>query len=229
MRAFGHSGDAGDIVYSLPFVRMVGGGDYYLTKKPWTRQPPDLWNIFDLLNAQPYLNFVGLHDGEYISHNLDAFRSVGTQENNIAARHCWAFGVPDDIVQQQWLLEIEPVPAKRVIINRTARYRNDLFPWQQVVDKYAFLAGFIGNLQEYWNFTAKFGYIPHITTKNLLEVAKVIAGADLFIGNQSCPCAIAEGLKKPLIQEVFLPMANCRFDRTDAQYVTDGTITLPDL
>jgi hypothetical protein len=207
----------------------MGGGDLYLTTAPWTRQPPNLWNIFDLLNTQPYLNFVGLHDGEYISHNLDAFRGVGTQEDNIASRHCRAFGLPDDVINLPWLTVPNPRRVARVIFNRTARYRNPLFPWQAVVDKYRDQTAFVGTLEEYWNFTAQFGYVRRLKTANLLEVAEVIAGADLFVGNQSCPCAIAEGLKKPIVQETSLSLANCRFERDGFQSVTDGTINLIDL
>lgn len=209
----------------MPLVRMIGGGDFFLTSKPWTRAQPNLPNIFDLLLNQPYIHSVGLHAGEYISHNLDAFRGVGTKENNIAARHCWAFGLPDGVINLPWLT-VEPRRQARVIFNRTARYRNPLFPWQSIVDKYRDVAAFVGTLAEYWNFTAQFGYVRRLKTGTLYDVARAIAGAELFIGNQSAPCAIAEGLKKPLIQETFLGMSNCRFERESAQYVTDGTIDL---
>lgn len=208
---------------------MLGGGNFFLTEKPWTRQPPDFWNIAPLVARQPYIRDVQLHRGEYISHNLDAFRSVGTKENNIAARHCWALGVPDDVINQQWLFGIDPLPRAKVIINRTARYQNPLFPWQEVVDKYRDVCAFVGTLAEYWKFTAQFGYVRRVKTESLLDVARVIAGAELFIGNQSCPAAIAEGFKKPLVLEVFLEMPNTMFERDDVIYCTDGSLTLPDL
>jgi hypothetical protein len=60
-----------------------------------------------------------------------------------------------------------------------------------------------------------------------MELAEVIEGAELFIGNQSVANAIAEGLKKRMIQEVSHELPDCIFKRDNAQHCDTGSVTLP--
>ena len=43
-----------------------------------------------------------------------------------------------------------------------------------------------------------------------MDVAKAIAGCDLFVGNQSFAYSVAEALKKPRVLEVFYAKNNCQ-------------------
>jgi len=63
--------------------------------------------------------------------------------------------------------------------------------------------------------------VPRREVQSLLEMAQVIEGADLFVGNQGLPHAIAEALKRPLINEVFRagPGPAAIFKREGAEYV----------
>jgi ADP-heptose:LPS heptosyltransferase len=63
-----------------------------------------------------------------------------------------------------------------------------------------------------------------LPTADLLSVARIIAECDLFVGNQSCAAAIAEGLKRRMILEVYPPQANCCFDRPGRINVWGGAI-----
>ena len=73
---------------------------------------------------------------------------------------------------------------------------------------------------EYFKYTyPHFEGVPRREVQSVLEMAQVIAGADLFIGNQGLPHALAEALKKPLINEVFRPYPAAVFHREDAKYV----------
>ena len=101
-----------------------------------------------------------------------------------------------------------------------------MFPWRKVVETYGDRASFVGTEKEWRDFCFSFGNVARIPTKTMLDLARVIAGAKMFIGNQSAPAAIAEGLKKPLILETCLMMPNTRFRRTDAQYVAGERIKL---
>jgi ADP-heptose:LPS heptosyltransferase len=56
-----------------------------------------------------------------------------------------------------------------------------------------------------------------VPTPTLLDVARVIAGCKLFVGNQSSPRAIAEGLKIPVVVEKGRHN-QCHFARHDAWY-----------
>ena len=88
----------------------------------------------------------------------------------------------------------------------------------------------VGFKDEHEAFCSDFAVdIPHIPTPTIAELAAIIAGADLFIGNQSMPYAIAEGIGKYTIQEVYLAAPNCIFDRPDAVYFRAGALALPPL
>ena len=60
--------------------------------------------------------------------------------------------------------------------------------------------------------------VIYTPTKNFLEVAQLIAGSKLFIGNQSAPYAVAEGLKHNSILEVTLPSPDCIYERDNGRY-----------
>ncbi len=53
-------------------------------------------------------------------------------------------------------------------------------------------------------------------------MANAIGSAKLFIGNQSCPMAIALGLGKNVIQEVWPLNGNCILNRANAVYWKSG-------
>lgn len=131
----------------------------------------------------------------------------------------------------RWLHNITPNPYARgrVIVNRTGRYRNAFFPWRQIVNHYGDRLLFVGLPHEYQNFCGEWGAVEFIKTENLLEVAELIVGSALFIGNQSSANAVAEGLKHPMIQETCLQVPDCIFRRANAQHVGDGGCHLPDV
>jgi hypothetical protein len=63
----------------------------------------------------------------------------------------------------------------------------------------------------------------------MLELAHLIAGSSLFIGNQSVSMTIAEGLKHPRIQEACLWLPDCIYPGVNAQYIGTGAMKLPSI
>src|SRR5262245_4479727 len=129
MRSFKHSGDMGDIIYALPTIRIVGGGNLFLSKADFTRHQPNaayLANIGPLLECQSYIKSVQLYDGRAVAFDLDLFRFIKNDCTNIAVRHLRAFGLPESEIDRQWLF-VEPKPVAPVLINVTGRYRNRNF------------------------------------------------------------------------------------------------------
>jgi hypothetical protein len=111
--------------------------------------------------------------------------------------------------------------AGRVVVARSNRYHNGLFPWERVRRVYGEKMLFVGLENEHELFERENGQIEYAPTNDLLELAELIAGADMFIGNQSCPMWIAFGLGKRIIQETWLggpnscvPKANAIYTRT---------------
>ncbi len=128
-----------------------------------------------------------------------------------------------------WIKNIEPSKESkdRVVFARSPRYNNQFFPWREAMEFYGPKAMFVGLKAEHEAFQHNFGPIEHRPTENLLEVAELIAGSLLFLGNQSSPLAVAEGLKHPRIVEVSLAVCDVIFKCPKAQWVADGSCVLP--
>lgn len=249
MLTYKHAGDIGDIIAFLPVMRYFGGGDLLIEAAPYTRQrlTPDKWCGLDLLlKQQPYINDVREWNFELCNYNGNDFRAHmhhATRKglfNNIKNKSLvdWQLethGVPLGEKDRAWL-SVEPKKVARVVFNRTGAgrpqhhvYHNPLFPWHSVWKKYHRESVFIGTPMEYEVFKAQIGTVPYYPTENLFEAAKVIAGSDLFIGNQSACFWIAEGMKKNLILEVWPQGPNSNVFRPGAIQGFDQNVSLPDL
>lgn len=155
-------------------------------------------------------------------------RSDDTLFNSHATHAVDRLGIPLPDHATLWLHNIQPRSEARVVISRSVRYNNPYFPWRTVLDTLED-AIFVGIEDEHAIFQNTYGVkIRRRPTKDLLEVAELIAGSELFIGNQSSPMTIAEGLKHPRIQETCLHVADCVYPADGGnQYVPDGCLNLP--
>lgn len=239
---FGHAGDGGDCVYSACVIRALGGGTLCLHAENWTREKMDgqkVESLRSLLSTQPYIDDVRwLSRDEQVDVNLNDFRSEYFRtfgrpgfpaERNLCEWMLRTHGLPVEEQNKRWLVGIEPIRRAKVVVNRTVRYQNKLFPWAKVIEKYGSDIGFVGSRDEHRLFGRQFGPVPWIDTGSLLALAQVIAGAELFIGNQSCPYALAEGMKKRAVLEVCRWLPNCLFNRADCTHGWDASVELPDL
>jgi hypothetical protein len=123
-KTFLHAGDIGDIIYSLPTIRALGGGTLYLDCNGGQEHPvvqeyykingkPRLkFNhtaykaVETLLTAQSYVKAVYQWDGmRQIDYNLTDFRHIASKEPslNLAEAHLKAFGIPVDNHLDPWL------------------------------------------------------------------------------------------------------------------------------
>lgn len=230
------AGDLGDIVVALATAKHAAPKSTLLlhddgrTKGIVKRQHL----IAPLVESQPYITACRPYtDGDRIDWPSEQFRR-GYHRNtdtllNAHARHALAHGLiqtlPDS--SQPWLT-ITASSHDRVIVNRTDRYQSKTFPWRETVEHYGKQILFIGLPHEHRQFCNCFGEVEYQPTKDLLEVAKLIAGSRLFIGNQSSAMTIAEGLKHPRVQEVADWIPDCIYPgSTNAQYVATGSYTDP--
>jgi ADP-heptose:LPS heptosyltransferase len=62
---------------------------------------------------------------------------------------------------------------------------------------------FVGVEAEYAEMRQQLPKLEYRPVQHFLELAQVIAGSRLFIGNQSFPFAIAEGLKVKRLLEIY--------------------------
>jgi hypothetical protein len=183
----------------------------------------------ELLEYQDYITEFGFSNHAQDT-NLNGFRDH--PNGNIADRHLSTMGHPWWLRNTAWIKVPSPKPTCRVVINRTQRYQTPWFDWGQVCDRYKESIGFIGVHDEWLEFCETYKkHIPLIQAKDFMEVARVIAGCDLYIGNPTCSTAIAEGLKHPnMIVEAPEAQEKCvRFNRKGVVYVKDGRLEFPQL
>jgi hypothetical protein len=252
MRAFRHAGDLGDIIYAMPIMRAICNdepGVLLIEAANYTRQmlTPDKWcGLHELMLRQSYVADVRPYrSGEPCTINFNDFRArlgpslrmgIG-KDKHLTHWMCDAHGIPTTCMNEAWLKLDDPIKECRVVFSRAGAgrephqvYQNPQFPWHYVWEKYHKDAVFVGTDHEHEMFSATCGKVPHYKTKTLLEAARVIAGAELFVGNQTATHAIAEGLKKKIVLEVWPQGPNCLvFDKGRVEHGWDQYVKLPDL
>lgn len=246
---FRHSGTFGDLIYSLSVVKKMGGGTFAIHLENIERcvaqygYRPDevdqahrgrLRNAdFDLLRPllfrQSYIKYVTAWTGNH-DVDLDTFRGVLFRgfEGNYVEAYYKTFDLPftPDVYNETWL-EADAVKIAPIVINRTFRYRcpEGNGTWQTLLEQANITKNgiFVGNDDEHTDFMKSTGFkVERYIVKDFKELADVIAGADLFMGNQSAAYSIAMGLGKSSVLETIKikPLKNneCYFPRDNCQY-----------
>ena len=227
---FRHRRKLGDIIYSLPVVRHLGGGILYLdpTSLDGT-QDQAYWRLrFDdlipFLEQQPFLHEVRIHEGEAFDVDLDAYLRTthGTPGDRvtIAANHFIGLEleVPDAIAP--WLIAGTSPASYPIIVHRSARYHGFVdysFLFEVTDELYC-----VGSDEERRPFEA-IGARP-IVTRDVRELAAAINGCAVFIGNQSLPLALAAGLGKRRMIEESDRLPNTTFGVPDEFVLTGSTV-----
>lgn len=233
---FLHSGGAGDVIYSLPFIRQAGGGILHIKAKNILNSNCNVFAILKrLLLRQPYIFDVVEYPSAYgfseydpripVEVDLDCFRkSAAIYERLLPLTYFDQLHViPEKNWSRPWLTL---APADEIfrplhdrgsyaIVNRTLRYRDPKVNWKTVLIEAARKHGwlyFVGLQDEHADLTKEIGFqIPWLPTKDLLEVAGYISGADAVYCNQSAALTIAQALGKPYYLEVAPRHRSCIF------------------
>lgn len=228
---FGHSGDLGDVIYSLPTIRAAGGGTlylYHIEGKTWHGMSARRADVLrPLLLQQPYIDAVEFCPHGHADHNLNGFRDHCRPGRNLADAHLATHGWGPEHRHAAWLTVDRAVADHPVVFARSQRLHNDAFPWRRVWEAYRGRAAFVGMADEHAAFCRDVGEVPHVETTDFLELGRILAGCELFVGNQSAPAAVAEGLKATVILEVCGWADNCRFARLGRIDATRDDFALP--
>jgi len=239
------TGDLGDAIYLLNLIRQIPSDPHTLCLRSSSltkaKGPEGVQRMYDLLaplvKLQPYIADIRIiQPGDPVDWKSEDFRERHyTKGETLMKAHLNHLVKTQGIGQnftasEPWIFGVKPSARSkgRIVINRTARYRNDLFPWTEIVAHCRNRLMFVGLHHEWREFIGNHGYVEYVRTDNLLEVAQLIAGSDLFIGNQSCAYALAEGMKHNSIQETHLEYPDCVYVRPNAAFIADGVVTLPD-
>lgn len=218
MKKFKHSGQSGDIIFSLAAIKSFNEeselylnlnvkanlyqgaknplGDVYLNEKMFHFMKP-------LIDSQEYISDVKIFSGQKIDIDLDEFRTqpLNPAMGSLAKRYFYFIHNFIDL-SQPWLT----VPNKiddlkdKILVCRSERYRNETinYSFLRTVNNVVFCG-----LDDEWNDFRK--WVPEserIVANDALELATYINSCKFFIGNQSLSFSIAEALKKERLLEV---------------------------
>jgi hypothetical protein len=199
----------GDIIYSLPTIQAFGGGDL------WIRKKNHYDSLHTLLEWQPFvykvysekpipeMGFINLDSYRYEERR--AFRSG--KFKHLAEYHLDAFKEQFDL-NVPYLFNVSPEHVGDIVINRSMRYHDkELIDWKLLEGREVV---FVGWEREYKQFLFLLDTkIIYYKCKDALEMARIIKGSKLFLGNQSLGFALAEAMKHPRVLEVYHQNANC--------------------
>ena len=200
-RVFKHSGATGDIIYSLPVIKDMGGGALTITM-------PDIQlaeSIKKLIELQPYITSVSIGNADYYTNDLDKFREVfhGAYDSIIEAHYRSQAISPGFNYKDGWLTlpgNIEFFPGTRYsVINRTERYNDYNCNWAAELEYLRTISDeiyFIGYEHECKVFSERFGEVKFLQV-DFLQGAYLIQNAVMYTGGYSAWSTIAQGLGIP--------------------------------
>jgi hypothetical protein len=172
------------------------------------------YNVLEpLIKSQSYIHSFQKWNGEQVTNEFEEVcrhhQAGGLKPRNFANQYASSQGIDanlykEQLQQQSWLECENPikVPNRPIVIARNTHYLDGaptLNPtWQNWFNSgLANRCVYIGLDHEHAWFEDLFKVtVPHYKTEDMLQMTRVIAGSELFIGNQSSPCGIAIALGK---------------------------------
>jgi len=222
-----HSGNLGDVIYSLPTATALGVTHYVLnvcvdpafgnralSSEGATKLAPLLLGQGAIRRVTVIASHVPWEYAEParigVDYVLDAFRSHGADPSlHLLHRHAHAFGV--QVRGETAWLTAEPlregdlppgIDPQYVVVSLTNRYRRvgDDYYETLLRDVPPERLIFLGVETDLMHKVSIAG--AHLRVEDFPHLARVIQGAALMIGNPSFPYAIAEALKVPRLVEL---------------------------
>jgi hypothetical protein len=224
-----HSGNAGDILYSLPAIRQacynandkailylhidqpanyVKGfvhplGNVMLNKYMATMLKP-------LLLRTNFIEDVLIYNGQKVDYDLDKFRTIGLNlgAGNISRWYFQAFPeLTCDLIEPTIEIKLSRILNETIVINRTERYQNGQIDYS-ILNQYKNPKYFVGTEHEFHLMSKMVKNLQYQEVSNFYELADLINNCKVFIGNQSMNFAIAEQLKSNRILETYFGCPN---------------------
>lgn len=209
----------------------MGGGKLYLQTGEYLDNKGYEF-LKPLLQAQSYITGVEIWSGQQVDYDLDRFREImnNSHQRSLAESYFVVFGktLPDNFQTEPWLDDPGVLFSGKIIINRVERGLHGSRPlynpaYDGILKDVWKNCSFIGLVEEWQAFIKTFNQdrVECLGVMDALQMAKIINGAEFSVMNQSLPCTIVEGLKKPLFLELRHDIAkpDCMFDRPGLTYI----------
>lgn len=143
--------------------------------------------------------FMGLLFGETIQ-KLKR-RIIPKLEVDLPQLHWECVGLPGNAnLDVAWLKGIQQKPIADIVICRTGRQSGAL-DWM-LLKSYGQRMVFVGLEEEWQAFRGSYFNVDFYKASSLLDLARVIAGAKIYIGSQSFGLALAESMLVPRVAEL---------------------------
>lgn len=220
---FKHSGHLGDIIYAIPAMyalaekgkinlhlnigqRIKVDGNHPL--KDIGLNEKSVAMLEPLLALQNQFQQIDIFKNQAIDYDLDIFRqfTFDHTKGHISRWYFNCFAVSYDLSKPWLVVPKNTSMSDKIVIARSTRYNSPMIDYS-VLKKYNNLV-FVGLSEEFKLMKAIIPNLEYARVSNFLEMASIIAGAKLFIGNQSFPYAIAEALKTPRMLESYYKCPN---------------------
>lgn len=223
---FSHSGHTGDVIYAMPAMYALAKGRkinlYLRLNQPATeftkkmRHPNGNVMLTEksvklfapLLSKQPGINTFAALGNEKVHYDLSMFKAFpfDYRMSSITRYFLFTFGVSFPL-DQPWL-QVTPDASfnDAVVLARSSRYRTPGIDYS-ILQKYPRVV-FVGLPDEFEDMRPHVPHMEYKSVNDFYELAAVIAGSRLFIGNQSFPFALAEALKANRLLEVYYQCPN---------------------
>lgn len=231
MKTFKVGSDIGDAIAALCICRHLGGGHIRLYGTPGTKGFDDTrYNALrPLIDGQPWATSVARFDeaeGLEITHDFTGFRDRFGDGDSLIEKQARWIGLPHNSVDTSPWLTIPDVPKHNKIVLCRSQRCLGAFQWFRLFHRSKDCV-FVGLKEDYDLFCLdnspwpahkrSMPKIEFLATPNLLEAAKIIKGARLFICNQTSLLwvAFAMGITPMIVEKVnedsYLPMEGRRF------------------
>lgn len=214
MKSFYHNAGLGDMVYALPTIRDLGGGELYVGNdygfyaflKPLMEQQPYIKGFYHTAEKTTPQGFIDLTQFRSHPYNHDM---------HLVNVHREFFKLPVTTFSdyhEGWLNKPGfPVNCEYSVINITPRYRDKFFKWDKVVRqlKKDGPVYFIGFKKDYHLYTKHEWNLKFLPITDVLEGMFWVYTAKNFASNESFWLSIRQGFglsyqveKSPFVQHV---------------------------
>jgi hypothetical protein len=215
---FKHSGNCGDIIYSLPTIFALTNNKIHINlhlnqpaiyhksiKHPLSNVMlnEQTFNMLKpLLLSQPKINSCSIFENQKIDIDLDKIREYPLllDRGNIARWYSLVFPVGVNLSNPWLFTKSNNDLSETILVARSLRYQSPNINYQ-FLQKYPKVS-FVGIEQEYNEMKKQIPNLNYLPVKDFLELSILIASCKFFIGNQSFPFSIAEGLKVKRLLEI---------------------------
>ena len=220
---FNHSGNIGDVLYSLNFARELAeaNGETRFCFNLQKNVPSEIQQnhpcgkmlmddaacafLRPLLEFQPYIAGVSVSEAPPAGcFDLSRFRKLPLYHSAGDVRYYY-YPLCEQPLPLDFSIPRLDVPADaaftdKIVITRSARYHNPYVSYQPLQALRSDIV-FIGLPREHQDFCNQTFPVEYYKVKDALEAASIMKGAKCVIGNQTGLFAIAEQLKVPRILE----------------------------